>query len=258
MSQTSPRKPPAARRGIGPKVRQFRQARRWTQAELASRLDVSQGRLSQLERGEGSFTAEQFLTILELFNVGASDFVPRSEDPGTELQNVLARLGAAHLQESASLPSERIEAVTDAVRETLVSASAARLVAALAPVLVLHADAINFHKLELDLRHAGLVHRLTWLIENTLHAVEIAEETASPAEKRRSRRAAAVLGGYLESLERRADAAPSADLLDTNIRSAATRLQVQAKSSEISKRWHLITAIQPADFVAALEAARDA
>jgi len=50
----------------------------------------------------------------------------------------------------------------------------------------------------------------------------------------------------------------SADLLDTNIRSAATRLQVQKASSPISKRRHIVTAIQPADLVAALEAARDA
>lgn len=239
-------------------MRQLRQGHRWTQAELAARLDVSQGRLSQLERGAGSFTAEQFLTILELFNVGASDFVRRPADPGAELQNVLVRLGAVHLQESEALPSERIEAVTDAVRETLVSADASRLVAALAPVLVVHANAINLHKLELDLRRVGLAHRLAWLIENTIRAVEQAEATASPSEKRAYRRARAVLESHLESWEGRAEAVPSADLLDTNIRSTQTRLQVQAASSDISKRFHVITAIKPADFVAALEAARNA
>ena len=54
---------------IARKVHDLRRGRRWTQAELARRLDLSQSRLSEVERGDGSFTAEQFLTILRLFNV---------------------------------------------------------------------------------------------------------------------------------------------------------------------------------------------
>jgi transcriptional regulator with XRE-family HTH domain len=42
---------------VGKTVRELRHARRWTQAELARRLDVSQGRLSEIEAGKGSFTA---------------------------------------------------------------------------------------------------------------------------------------------------------------------------------------------------------
>ena len=99
--------------------------------------------------------------------------------------------------------------------------------------------------------HAVLVHVPTRAAATTTAAGRVADP-------RRYRRASTVLGGYLESLAPRADAAPSADLLDTNIRSAATRLQVQKASSQISKRWHIVTAIQPTDFVAALEAARDA
>ena len=57
------------RLAIASKVRDLRKARRWTQAELSKRLHLSQNRLSEIERGAGSFTAEQLLVILKLFNV---------------------------------------------------------------------------------------------------------------------------------------------------------------------------------------------
>jgi transcriptional regulator with XRE-family HTH domain len=59
---------------IARKVRELRKQRRWTQAELARRLGLSQSRLSEIERGAGSFSAEQFLTILSLFNVYSTRF----------------------------------------------------------------------------------------------------------------------------------------------------------------------------------------
>jgi transcriptional regulator with XRE-family HTH domain len=55
------------------KVRALRRARRLTQAELAGKLGLSQARLSEIESGDGSFTAEQLVVILRLFNVGLSD-----------------------------------------------------------------------------------------------------------------------------------------------------------------------------------------
>src|SRR5687768_17386784 len=87
------------RQGVCAKVRDLRLGRRWTQAELAVRLGMSQSRLSQVERGEGSFTAEQLIEILRLFNVPLDQFIP-APDPDAELQNAFARLGAFHLRES--------------------------------------------------------------------------------------------------------------------------------------------------------------
>src|ERR1035438_2790437 len=83
-----------SRTSIARKVQDLRRARHWTQAELARLLHLSQSRLSEIEGGDGSFTAEQFLTILRLFNVAASEFVHEHADPTAELQNALARLGA--------------------------------------------------------------------------------------------------------------------------------------------------------------------
>src|SRR5262249_18893316 len=91
--------PERNRARIAREVKRLREDRRWTQAELSKRLGLSQSRLSEIERGQGSFTAEQFLTILKLFNVSVTRFAS-ARKPSTELQNALARLGADHLQES--------------------------------------------------------------------------------------------------------------------------------------------------------------
>lgn len=246
---------PSANWAIGPKIRKLRQARGWTQTELAQRLEVSQGRLSQLERGEGSFTAEQLLTVLELFNVGLAEFAIEPVDPEVELQNVLARLGANHLREARVLTSARLEEVTAAVRETLVSANAARLVTALAPVLVTHVDAVSFEKLALELERVGLAHRLAWVAENVVEAIRATRAKLPPRHQRALRRAQVVLESFLENVGRHLGALPATDILDSNIRSTASRHSVQAGSSEPSKRWHVVTAIQPGDFANALEAA---
>lgn len=78
---------------IARKVRNLRAERHLTQAELSKVLGLSQGRYSEIERGKGSFTAEQFLELLRRFNVPASFFVTEKIDAGSSLQNALARLG---------------------------------------------------------------------------------------------------------------------------------------------------------------------
>jgi transcriptional regulator with XRE-family HTH domain len=217
---------------------------------------MSQGRLSEIERGDGSFTAEQFLVLLRVFNVPASHFVPPAGDPGAAVQNALVRLGADHLQEVADLPpAERLEQVVDVVREVLLTPSP-RHVTALGTVLVLHADPVLLRKLHADLAPLGLERRLGWLIENVRDAVR---QTQRAAHGRRlaklCRRAEVVLDAFLEfvGLPDLAKAPP--DLLDLTIASAKTRVEVARASSPISKRWGIVTEIQPDDFVEALRGA---
>jgi hypothetical protein len=62
--------------------------------DLAKRRCVVEERLSELERGDGSFTAEQLLAILSFFNVPATYFAPQPSKHERDLQNALARLGA--------------------------------------------------------------------------------------------------------------------------------------------------------------------
>ena len=116
---------------IAKKVRTLRLSRHLTQEELSQALGLSQGRYSEIERGLGSFNAEQFLEILRIFNVPASHFTLERARPSEELQNALARLGARHLNEDAGLlPSEQLEKVEDVIRETLLEAGASRQITA--------------------------------------------------------------------------------------------------------------------------------
>lgn len=269
MIQTNP---PASldklRLRVGKATRELRQGRRWTQAELARHLGVSQGRLSELEAGKGSFTAEQFLVLLGLFNVGASYFAPAPADPEVDLQNALARLGATHQQESTEVvPSDDLDSVEDAIRGALTSTSP-RLISALAPVIVNHADRINFRKLRGELAATGYENRLEWVLENTRAALE--EEIHQsppppPALSKRYRRARLVLDTALDfvpphlrvgSTSIDPDIHPP-DVLDGTIRSKQSRNEAHASSSSISRRFGIISKLQPAHFAEALKAARE-
>jgi transcriptional regulator with XRE-family HTH domain len=249
-----------ARSAIARRVQELRKDRHWTQAELSRRLELSQSRLSEIERGAGSFTAEQFLEILRLFNVAASEFDPRRTDPSSELQNALARLGALHLQEStAVLPSEHLAKVTDVIREAIVAGEHPRLITAIGPVLVRHIDAIHVSKLHVDLEAAGLGRRFGWVAANTLQAVRQETRIAPPSWKKTYARATVVLESLLSFITPEHRDQPMAlDILDAGIRSKKTLDDVVASRSSISRQWGIATSLQPEDFVLALRAARDA
>jgi transcriptional regulator with XRE-family HTH domain len=252
-----------SREHIAGTVRALRNARHLTQADLARQLGLSQSRLSEIERGAGSFTAEQFLTILKLFNVGTSEFVASTADRESEVQKALVRLGAIHLNESSeTFPSEDLENVADVVRETLVEGSP-RLVTALAPVLVRNIDRLNLTRVHQRLLDLGLERRLAWLVENTLEAVqgELAESLPK-GWARRCRRATVIFSSFLGSAvaahTARASGSAVPDVLDVTIRSKKTLAEVSASSSATSRKWGIVTGLQPEDFAKALRAARDA
>lgn len=251
---------------VGQTVRELRRGRRWTQAELARRVGVSQGRLSEIEGGKGSFTAEQFLLLLRMFNVSASHFAVIQADPEADLQNALARLGASHLQESTEIvPSDELDNVEAAIRAALTSA-APRLVAALAPVIVRHVDRINFRKLRGALVEAGFERRLDWLFDNTREA--LAEEVRGappPAWSKRYRRALLVLDTALDFVPPHLRARATSldpevyppDVIDGGIRSKQSLNEARASASSISRRWGIVSKLQPSHFAEALKAARE-
>jgi transcriptional regulator with XRE-family HTH domain len=246
------------RRQIAAKVRQHRQARKWTQAELAERLQLSQNRLSDIERGDGSFTAEQLLLLSKLFNVAPGQFVGESSDPGLVIQNALARLGALHVQENVHvLPSEEIQEVHDVVREALLDGSP-RNITALAPVLVRNAERMNLAKLHGELEGIGRERRLAWVIDNTLIAMKQLSRRPTDARQwsKLYRRAEMELGLFLKFIEPPPGRQFSPDVLDATIRSQRTLDEVQRAASQQSRRWAIITSLQPEDFLEALRAAR--
>lgn len=243
------------RQTIADKVRELRKERRLSQVDLSRRLQLSQSRLSEIERGDGSFSAEQFLAILKLFNVSATHFETRARDANGELQNALARFGARHLRATDAAPNEAAEDLGYVVRETLVSGSP-RLLAALSPVLVENADRINLAKAYVDLHDVGFERRLAWVADNVVDGLRKAP-TSNHEHARADRRASVVLSAFLDfvctSDVRYGNAL---DVLDRDIRSPQTLTQVKREASAISRRWHIATSLQPSDFLEALQAAR--
>jgi transcriptional regulator with XRE-family HTH domain len=247
-----------SRKRIATVVHSLRRERAWTQAELAGKLGLSQGRLSQIENGGGSFSAEQLLLILKLFNVTPSRFSDDPHDQESQLQNALARVGARHLYEIESvIPNAGVDDVGKIVSETL-STGDSRLTTALAPVLVSNIDRLPLTRVHLDLCRAGLDRRLPWLVQNLVEAIDIESKTDVPRSwLRDARRTTLVIDFFLSSIAPPAGSTAAAwDVLDASIRSKKTADEVREAASEPSRRWHIITSLKPEDFAQALRAAR--
>lgn len=243
---------------IAAEVRELRHSRKWTQAELAKHLQLSQNRLSEIEGGAGSFTAEQFLRLLQLFNVGVSQFMNEPGGPGPQIQNALARLGALHVQENMRvLPSEQLENVHEVVREALLDGSP-RFITALAPVLVRNSERLNLLKVYGELEHVGRERRLAWVIDNTLTALNHLGNGSRDSREwsKLHRRARVSLGLFFDSVDPPPgrNAIPL-DILDATIRSKRTLEEVRRTASVQSQRWGIVTSLQPEDFLQALKAA---
>ncbi|HXT00328.1 MAG TPA: helix-turn-helix transcriptional regulator [Elusimicrobiota bacterium] len=248
---------------ISQKIRHLRQERRWTQAALAKLLELSQNRLSELERGQGSFTAEQLLAVLTHFNVPIDYFSAEKktkDSNGNQLQNALARLGASHLYELETLPSDAVKDALSAIRETLVGAGSSRQITGIAPVIAKNIRNLNLYKLRAQLAEAGLERRLGWVLENTLEAIRRERKKELPREWTLAYRQAEILlepvlsAWKHESLRKYAK--EPEDLLDGGITSQESLDAVHKSRSDISKRWRIITEFQVDDFARALEAAR--
>lgn len=254
-TKSTPRHPP-----IGERIRTLRQERRWTQKELSELLGISQNYLSELERGQGSFTAEHLLTILQTFNVPIDYFFPAKPGSQDQLQSALARHGATHLFESTETPpSALLKDAADVVREALISAQSSRLITASAPVLVDNINRINLRTLQARFHEAGLGQRLGWALENTLEALR--GELARPLPHEwalKYSRAEAILKSFL-SLDRPVEGSPEdlSDVLDRDIASDKSLAEARRESSAISKRWGITTRIKTDDFAQALRAARE-
>ncbi len=249
---------------IGERVRLLRHERKLTQAQLAKTLFISQNYLSELERGQGSFTAENLLTILRYFNVPIDYFAPKSFPAEDQLQNSLARLGASHLAENEQvIPSDRLKAAIDSIRETLISGESSRQVTAIAPILVEHVGNLSLTKLHTDFLELGLEFRLGWLIESILEALKREEATKDiPTEWRlKYRRARVLIESFTASWREHPGVPgkpPDYAIFDPNITSEETLREVKENLSPIARRWRIITEIRVEDFVRALRAARGA
>ena len=69
---------------VGQKIRQIRKSRHLTQAELASRIGVTQSDLSRMENGEYKVGLDTLFRILQVFELSMSHFFeepPASRGP---------------------------------------------------------------------------------------------------------------------------------------------------------------------------------
>lgn len=134
-----------------------------------------------------------------------------------------------------------------------------RLVTAIAPVLVAHARQLSFEPLFVELRRLGREHRLGWAIENTVAALDkLANDRHAPSRKKLLLHVGLPLDLAASVAFQTRAPQQWPDVLDLAIRTDATRADVQRRSSRISKKWGIVSAIRVDDFVDALRASATA
>lgn len=242
---------------IGRKLRDLRKGRGLSQGELGRILGLSQSAISEVELGQSSLSAEQFIQVLKFFNVQASHFDPTPGDPGGAIQKALAAHGANHLAEDPNLlPSENLARVDSILREALVSGENPRALTALAPVIIRNIGQINLPKLFAQFKDYHLENRYGWLLDNILSAIDLTlGEAPARKEALALTKAATVLRSHRDRVfgGDRAQEASFEDYLGLPIASPKTKLEVLRNRSSISEAWNILTTIQVADFAAAIQ-----
>ncbi len=244
-------------------IKKVREDRRYTQAEFAKLLDLSQQQYSKIERGEGSISAEQFLQILEKFALPLSYFVEtksKEKDEALVLQNALAILGATHLREVQGIfIPEKYDNPNEVIFEALEEYKSSRLIAALAPVIVKNIQRINLNTIEKKLREWGHENRLWWVLENTLDSIRNRlKEAFLPREiKLTYQRAATALTNHSLIGRSRENGwyhrDKQADIFGPGITTEKTLESIKSKLDSQAKHWNIITSIKQSDFENALK-----
>jgi transcriptional regulator with XRE-family HTH domain len=239
---------------IASEVRSLRLSRGWTLDDLARQLHVSKTRLSEIERGGGSFTAEQFLLLLRLFNVPVSHFTgPEAGDSTTQIQNALARIGARHLHESTQkTPTEALSDELEVIGSAILDGSP-RLITGAAAALVHNIGRLNLSRLQAQLADVGLQNRLGWIVDNALWCLdELLRSKPRDTKLLEAQLRLTVLANHLRVAA--AQQSQVEDILDATIRTQRTLENTRKARSPIAERWNVVTSIQPEDFLKALRA----
>lgn len=263
MQPLATRHPPApSRRSLARNLKALREDLGWTQAQVAELLGLSQGWYSEIERGKGSLSAEQFLCLLQASNASVARFAVAPAEEADQVQSALERLGASHLQVRRDLlPDPGLDDPAALIKAVLLGDAEARQVAALAPVLERHLDRVSLPRLWSQFVDYGFAGRLGWLLENCLEAYRAGQSAAAaPADRMRLRKRIVALEGFLDHVRSRGGIAAPGDPCDVlgAAYSRASRDEDARTSSDISRRWGIVSRLHPGDFVRALAEARDA
>jgi transcriptional regulator with XRE-family HTH domain len=98
---------------VGQKIRQIRKSRHLTQAELASRIGVTQSDLSRMENGEYKVGLDTLFRILQVFELSMSNFF---EEPAAESEAFADAAPAENVKTSADVPFEEWASLSDESR----------------------------------------------------------------------------------------------------------------------------------------------
>lgn len=248
------------KRKITESVKNARKGRRFTQKEVASWLDITQSRYSQIENGNGSFTAEQLVILMQKFNLPLDHLIGEKKTAASQLQNALSRLGAGELYEEPNvLPSERLADVAEVITETIIAADSSRQIAALAPVIVKNISLVNFNMVKGTLEKFGLAGRLGWLLESISHAVErVLENVVSRQSGALYKKTVVKINSLIDPI-RFFSSAPGQDLpedvLDRTLISQKTLEEIKNSRDPLAEKWKIVTRITTDDFIKALKEA---
>ena len=241
-------------------LQKLRRERGLSQVELAKVLTVSQPTLSLIESGKGSLTAEQFLYLLQHYNLALDYFFAKKKEDNieAELQNALARFGAKHLRESilTSL-SLRYRDVNELILAVLSSPLSSRHIAALAPVVLRQINTVLFGRLFTQLHELGQERRLFWFFEmlDTAFALRW-QDRLTTLQKRGYRLAMRVITEEFELLLRQyQERHPSMEWRDDILVRGTTSSQSRNDSTTrdvIAKNWRIMTELKANDFYKSL------
>jgi transcriptional regulator with XRE-family HTH domain len=98
---------------VGQKIRQIRKSRHLTQADLASRIGVTQSDLSRMENGEYKVGLDTLFRILQVFELSMSNFF---EEPAAESAESAGAAPVDDVKTRSDVPFEDWAALSDESR----------------------------------------------------------------------------------------------------------------------------------------------
>jgi len=101
---------------VGQKIRQIRKSRHLTQADLASRIGVTQSDLSRMENGEYKVGLDTLFRILQVFELSMSNFFEEPAAESAESAGAVSAEDATDVKAGADVPFEDWAALSDESR----------------------------------------------------------------------------------------------------------------------------------------------
>lgn len=86
---------------VGSKIKEFREARGWTQDQLAEKLNTTRQTISRYESGTRKTNQDVLFDLSVLFNVKIDSFFPERESKSAASQKNIGLL-AAHIDDNVS------------------------------------------------------------------------------------------------------------------------------------------------------------